>query len=249
MNIYQIIGAALLGLIIGSFLNMLIPRLHKGEKGIFLGRSHCTSCGMQLRGFELIPVFSYLLLRGKCRHCKNHISWWYPATELITTFTFVALALVAQDLTQWLWWSGSFFVLLFIFFYDLRYKEIHDAVMLPGIVFAFIAACLTGDIIDSLIGALIGFCFFAVQYFATRGKAIGSGDIRIGAFIGLMLGWHFTLIALVISYVIGSLVSIFLLITKKASAKTALPLGPFLVIGSTITFFYGTKILQWYLSI
>ncbi len=249
MNIYQIIGAAVSGLIVGSFLSMLIPRLHKTEKGIFFGRSHCTNCGAQLSGLELIPGLSYLWLRGKCRHCKKHISWWYPATEFISAFTFVALALKAESLSEWLWSTGLFFVLLFVFLYDLRYKEIHDAVMLPGIVFAFIAACLTGDIVYSLIGGLIGFCFFAVQYYATKGRALGAGDMRIGAFIGLMLGWHMTLIALVISYVIGSIVSIFLLITKRADAKTALPLGPFLVIGSTITYFYGIKILEWYLLI
>lgn len=249
MNLYQIIGAAVVGLIIGSFLNMLIPRLHKGEKGIFWGRSHCVSCGMKLSGLELIPGVSYFWLKGKCHHCKNHISWWYPATEFISAFTFVALALKAESITEWLLSAGLFFVLLFIFLYDLRYKEIHDAVMLPGIVFAFIVACLTGDITDSLIGGLIGFCFFAIQYYATKGRAIGAGDMRIGAFIGLMLGWHLTLIALVISYVFGSIISIILLLTKRANAKTALPLGPFLVIGSTITYFFGLEILQWYLLI
>jgi prepilin signal peptidase PulO-like enzyme (type II secretory pathway) len=249
MTLYYFFGAAFLGLIIGSFLNMLIPRLHTGEKGIFFGRSHCTKCKKQLKGTELIPLVSYLFLKGKCRHCKKHISLWYPATEIVTASTFAILTLIAPDLQTWLWQTGMFIVLLFILFYDLRYKEIHDGVMIPGIVFAALASFFIGDFTDSLIGGVIGFTFFALQYLISRGRAIGAGDMRIGAFMGLMLGWHLTLVALVVGYIFGSIVSLFLLATKKANGKTALPLGPFLVFGTVIAFFYGNQILQWYLMI
>jgi len=241
--------AAIFGLVIGSFLNMLIPRLHHAEGGIFFGRSHCTSCKKQLKPLELIPLFSYLYLKGKCFHCKKHISLWYPATEIVSALTFAILAITAPDLQTWLWQSGMFIVLLFILFYDLRYKEIHDGVMIPGIIFAALASFFIGDPIHSFIGGIIGLTFFALQYFATKGRAIGAGDMRIGAFIGLMLGWHFTIVAIVISYIFGSIVSIVLLLSKKATGKTALPLGPFLVGGTTVAFFYGTKIIEWYLTI
>ena len=249
MTLQYFFGAAILGLVIGSFLNMLIPRLHQGEKGIFFGRSHCTECKKQLKGLELIPLISYLWLRGKCRHCKKHISLWYPATEIITALTFGILTLITPDLQTWLWQTGMFIILLFILFYDLRYKEIHDGVMIPGIVFAALASFFIGDFVDSLIGGVIGFTFFALQYVISRGRAIGAGDMRIGAFMGLMLGWHLTIVALVVSYIFGSIISLILLGTKKATGKTAIPLGPFLVFGTVIAFFYGNKILEWYLMI
>ena len=108
MTLYHFFGAAIFGLVIGSFLNMLIPRLHTGEKGIFFGRSHCTSCKKQLKGTELIPLVSYLWLKGKCRHCSKHISLWYPATEIVCALTFAILTLIAPDLQTWLWHSGLF---------------------------------------------------------------------------------------------------------------------------------------------
>lgn len=249
MTLQYFFGAAIAGLIIGSFLNMLIPRLHTGEKGIFFGRSHCRSCKKQLSSTELIPLVSYLWLRGKCRHCKKNISLWYPTIETVSAITFGTLAITSVNLETFLWNAGMFFVLLFILFYDLRYKEIHDGIMIPGIVFAFLASLFIGDPIHSLIGGAVGFTFFALQYVISRGRAIGAGDMRIGAFIGLMLGWHMTIVALVVSYIFGSIISIYLLITKKAGGKTALPLGPFLVFGTVIAFFYGTQLIEWYLTI
>ena len=121
--------------------------------------------------------------------------------------------------------------------------------MIPGILFAFIASCFIGDPIDSIVGGVIGTSFFALQYLISRGRAIGAGDMRIGAFMGLMLGWHLTIVALVISYIFGSIISLSLLATKKATGKTAIPLGPFLVFGTMIAFFYGSKLIEWYLLI
>lgn len=249
MILYYFFVAAIFGLMIGSFLNMLIPRLHKGQGGIFFGRSHCTSCGKQLRISELVPLVSYFWLKGKCFHCKKHISLWYPATEFVSALVFASLTLYASSFTMWVWYAFLFTVLLFILFYDLRYKEIHDGVMIPSILIAFIGTCFLGDPIDSLIGGVIGFSFFYLQYLVSRGKWIGAGDMRIGIFMGLMLGWNLTLIALVLSYIFGSLISIFLLLSKKASRKTAIPLGPFLVVGTAVAFFYGQRILEWYLLI
>jgi prepilin signal peptidase PulO-like enzyme (type II secretory pathway) len=244
-----ILGAITLGLVIGSFLNVIIPRLHHSESGIFFGRSHCPKCFKRLSITENIPVLSYMCLRGKCRHCSKHISFWYPAIELSSAGLFAAVAYQANSLEELLWQLGLFSILLFIFFYDLRYKEIHDAVMIPGIVLALIGSFFIGDITSSLLGSAVGLAFFALQYYASRGRAIGAGDMRIGAFMGAVLGLQFTLIALVISYILGSIVSITLLATKKATAKTALPLGPFLVTGTVIAFFYGEQILRWYLTI
>ncbi len=241
--------AGFFGLIFGSFLSMLMPRLHDEEKGIFMGRSHCPHCKKELRARDLIPLFSYLWLRGHCSACKEKISFWYPATELVTGLSFALLYFQVQNPTLFLWLAPHFLVLIFIFFYDLRYKEIHDAVMLPAIVFALIASFSIGDAVSSLIGAAVAVSFFGLQYLLSRGRWIGSGDLRIGAFMGLLLGWPMTLIGLLSGYVIGSAISLILLATKNATPKTAVPLGPFLVLGTLLAFFFGDTLLDLYLQL
>ncbi len=249
MTAYFLIIAAGLGLIMGSFLSMLIPRLHNDEKGIVKGRSHCFHCKKTLSVSELIPLVSYLIQGGKCKHCRKSIPAWYPIIELTTAITFVVLFFEFLDPTLWLINIFYFSVLLFILFYDLRYKEIHDAVMLPAIVVALILSIFTGNVVSSMIGGGIGFGFFALQYFASQGRWIGAGDMRIGAFIGLMLGWQLTLLALMLSYIFGSLISIALLVSGKADRKTAIPLGPFIVVGTMLAFFFGEKLIWLYLNL
>lgn len=245
----QFIGSLVLGLIVGSFLSMLIPRLHEEKSGIVSGRSECPNCGHTLSALELIPLLSYIFLRGRCLSCKKPISSWYPLTELGTALLFGALFFHQLDWGNFLLLSPSFAILSFIFFYDLRYKEIHDAVMLPGIVWAFLISWNLGTLGTGLIGASIGLVFFGLQYFLSKGRWIGSGDLRIGAFMGLLLGWELTLVGLFLSYLVGSLCAIILLTTGNASGKTALPLGPFLVLGTLLSFFWGEHLLQFYLSL
>ncbi|MEK9159135.1 MAG: prepilin peptidase [Patescibacteria group bacterium] len=237
------------GLLVGSFLSMLLPRLHFGEKGIFAGRSHCANCKKTLRARDLIPLLSYLWLRGKCHACKDRISFWYPVTELVSALLFAALYLQVQNWELFAWLAPHFFVLLFIFFYDLRYQEIHDLILLPAIAYAFFANIWIGDVQSGLLGAAVGTTFFALQYLLSRGKWIGSGDLRIGAFMGFLLAWPMTLLAIMMSYIIGSIVSVYLLATKAATGKTAIPLGPFLVLGTVLAFFFGDPILDLYLSL
>jgi prepilin signal peptidase PulO-like enzyme (type II secretory pathway) len=239
----------LLGLIMGSFLSMLIPRLHFGEKGIVKGRSKCPKCKNTLTVFELIPVLSYVLQAGKCKHCKKTISAWYPVIELSTALTFLWMALTFEAPLEAALWALLMWVLLYIFFYDLRYKEIHDVVMIPGIILAFAFSFVIGDPLSSIIGGAIGLAFFGIQYVVSRGKWLGSGDLLIGSFMGLMLGWQLTLVALFTGYVLGSIVGIFLICTGKAKGNTSLPLGPFLVTGSMIAFSCGDLIINWFLGL
>lgn len=236
-----------LGLIVGSFLSMLIPRLHNDEKGIVFGRSHCSRCKHVLTAKELIPLVSYLVQGGKCKKCKKSIGAVYPLTELATALTFGALFAYTMYWPEFLIYAILFSILIFIFVYDLRYKEIHDAVMLPGIFLAFAASFLVGDPISSLIGAAIGVGFFGIQWLISRGQWVGSGDMRIGAFMGFMLGWEKMILALVFAYILGSIIGVALLASKKADRKTALPLGPFLVAGTVVAFFWGQNLIEWYL--
>lgn len=239
----------LFGLLFGSFLSVLIPRLHEQAEGLLFGRSRCPHCKKELLAQDLIPIFSYFWLKGHCRSCKEKISFWYPVMELVTGATFALLYFHLQNLEVFLWLAPQFFVLLFIFFYDLRYKEIHDAVLLPAIGFAFLASFFIGSPRESLLGAAVAVSFFGLQYLVSQGRWIGSGDLRIGAFMGLLLGWPMTFLALLLSYILGSLVSLFLLALKKATAKTRVPLGPFLVLGSMLAFFFGDSLLNLYLNL
>ncbi|MFT7184445.1 MAG: leader peptidase (prepilin peptidase)/N-methyltransferase [Oceanicoccus sp.] len=241
--------AIVLGLIFGSFLSMLIPRLHNEEKGIVKGRSHCPKCKKTLTVFELIPVLSYVIQGGKCKHCKKPIAAWYPVIELSTALTFLWMAIRFEAPWEAGLWALLMWVMLYIFFYDLRYKEIHDIVMIPGILTAFAFSFFIGDPLSSLIGGAIGLLFFGTQYVISKGKWLGSGDLLIGAFMGLMLGWQLTLVALFAGYVIGSIIGVGLLATKKANGNTQLPLGPFLVMGSMIAFAWGDLIINWYLGL
>lgn len=248
MNALTLPFSIVFGLIFGSFLSMLTPRLHNGEKGIVKGRSHCPNCKHILSASELIPLFSYLLQRGRCRSCKKAISAWYPASELTVLALSVGLTFVTPDFQSWLLAFPLIFVLAFIFIYDLRYQEIHEVVLLPGILYAAIWGCLTYGWQNTLLAMAIGGAFFGIQYVISRGRWLGSGDIEIGLFIGALLGWPTILLGIFSSYLLGSVVGVGLLVTKKAQQNSAVPLGPFLVVGSVLSFVWGEKLLSLYLN-
>jgi prepilin signal peptidase PulO-like enzyme (type II secretory pathway) len=249
MTLLFYVGSAGLGLILGSFLSMLIPRLHHREKGIIAGRSHCPYCKHTL-GFEsLIPLLSYTLQRGKCSWCKKNISAWYPLTELLTALSCLGMAFHFQDPKTWVFFLPILFTFLFIFFYDLRYKEIHEAVLIPGILYAFFWALLFQDLQSALLGAGFAFSFFGLQYALSKGRWLGSGDLEIGIFMGLVLGFQNTLIGLFTSYLLGSLIGIGLMLFKKAERDTAVPLGPFLVLGSMLSYLHGNDWFSFYMNL
>lgn len=142
-------------------------------------------------------------------------------------------------------------VLVFIFFYDLKYLLVADSILLPALLVGLVATLaypLTPHIFDALLGMAIGAGFFALQYFLSRGKWVGAGDIRVGAFMGVILGWKLVLVALVISYVIGSLVSLIVLARTKKLAGVRIPFAPLLVTGTVAALFVGDRILAWYLG-
>lgn len=256
------IALFIFGAAVGSFTSVAIYRIHSNKKGIFLGKSACTSCNTELKAFDLIPLISYLTLRGKCRYCNKEISYMYPFLEFLTGAIFALLFLKFPFLDSQLAFSGtslgmyllySFFtfVLIFTFFYDLHYLKISDEILLPAILVAFIstlAVPLTPHFFDALIGAGIGAAFFGLQFVVSRGTWVGLGDLRIGALMGAILGWKLTIVALFISYLIGSFVSIFIIARKRKFSGVRIPFAPLLVTGTFITIFFGEEIMKWYLS-
>ena len=245
----------LFGLCIGSFLNCLIWRLHKKKK--ITGRSMCTKCKEQIAWFDNIPVFSFLILRGKCRKCQKNISWQYPAVELATGLLFAVAffinyqSRIDNELSIFL--VRDFFlisVMIIIFIYDLRWYLILDIVSLPACVIVFIFNLALGHEWQNLmLSGIIGGGFFLFQFIISGGRWIGGGDIRLGLLMGLALGWPNILVALFIAYILGSVICVGLILSKKKQLSSQIPFGVFLSIATVTTLFWGKEIINWYFGI
>jgi len=247
---------ALLGLAIGSFLNVVIGRLRSGESG-WRSRSQCPECHAVLRPSELIPLFSFVVLRGRCRACRKPISWQYPIVEFSTAALFLtafwlhggAVGLLGGEalpiLRDWLFVAG----LTVVFVIDLKDMVVFDSVTIPMAVLAFIFSLATGaQPLNLLLAALVGGGFFLVQYAVSRGRWIGGGDIRIGAMMGMMLGFPGVLLALFLSYVGGALTALVLLALGKAKWSSQMAFGTFLSAATLVVLFFGQRLLAWYAS-
>ncbi|MCX7778911.1 MAG: prepilin peptidase [Patescibacteria group bacterium] len=251
----------LFGLAIGSFLNCLIYRLSQ-KKSLF-GYSFCPACQHRLSFFDLIPLFSFLFLKGRCRYCQAKISWQYPLIELTTgaLFLLASLKLSHQFLSIYPQFPISNFqfsifllrdwlfltVMVFIFVYDLKYMLIEDTVVIPATIVIFLLNLLlinstTYHLTTLLLGGFFGFGFFLLQYLLTAKKGIGEGDLRLGLLLGLTFAWPKILVVLVISYLLGGFASLILLITHQKKLTSKIPLGPFLAVGGVMTLFFGDLI-------
>ena len=247
MTIYFIF-IFLFGLIIGSFLNCLIWRLHKNES--LLGRSYCPKCKKQIAWYDNLPVLSFILLRGKCRQCGKKISAQYPAVELITGVLFVLSYFLNYELriTNYefiIQLLRDFFliaVMIVIFIYDLRWYLILDIITLPACLVMLIFNLILGfSLWGLLLSGIIGGSFFFVQFIISRGRWIGGGDIRLGLLMGLALGWPGVLLAIIISYFIGSIIGLSLIALGKKQWGSEVPLGVFLTVGAVITLFCKSR--------
>ncbi|MFA6422054.1 MAG: prepilin peptidase [Candidatus Buchananbacteria bacterium] len=240
------------GSLIGSFLNVIILRT-KNNENIVWGRSYCPKCKKKLASFDLIPIISFLFLGGKCRYCRNKISWQYPAVEFITAILFLLAGII------WLDQAGDFLLLLrnlifiafaiLIFVYDYRWQIIPDRFSIPAIILILILNLFLGvPILTLLIGALIAGGFFLFQFVISKGRWIGGGDIRLGILMGVLLGWERTLLALLIAYVGGAVISIFLIIFLKKKMNSQVAFGTFLLVATLVAVFWGDNLINFYLG-
>ncbi|MCB9802852.1 prepilin peptidase [Candidatus Nomurabacteria bacterium] len=252
----------ILGLFVGSFLNVVIYRLHRAESFV-KGFSKCLFCGHRLFPQDLVPLFSFVFLKGKCRYCKTKISWQYFLVELATAIGFVLifwkifqtnelaifqLANLSIFAHLIFWWIIFAFLLL-IFVYDLKYYLILDKVSLPAIAFAFVVNLFFGfSWLNLLLAAAVGGGFFLLQFVLSNGKWIGGGDVRIGLLMGMILGWPQVLTALFLAYVLGGLFASGLLIFKKKHWGDKLPFGTFLTLATFIVLLYGETLINFYWS-
>ena len=262
MTLYYIF-IALLGLLIGSFLNVCIYRIPKGES-VVMPPSHCMNCGNRLTAIDLVPVFSFLFLRGKCRHCGVKISPRYAIVELFTSLTFVLL-FYKYHLSLVDFIASAYFIsiLIAIFFIDLDHMIIPDELVIAGLIGGvplivyniFNAVQIYGDRNwwTPLLGALVGFgvlllvAFLGFVIYKTD-EAMGGGDIKLFAPIGIFLGWKMTVVAFLLSVFIAAFISIILMLLGIKDRKSTIPFGPFIVIGTFLTYLYGWDILNWYIG-
>lgn len=245
----------IIGLSVGSFLNAHEWRLAQGI-ALWKGRSMCPSCRQTIIARDLIPVFSFLWLQRKCRHCHVQISWQYPLVELWMGISFTSIAYVHLKngvfITPEVIRDASIvFILTFLFVYDLKYQELPDIITLPSIIIIGTASYFmrwhTWQ--SLLIGAGVGAGVFLFQYIVSKGKWIGGGDIRLGALMGVILGWPAILVALFLAYVGGSIISVPLLLLKKTTWKSQLPFGTFLTVATLMSMIWGERIVTWYLGL
>jgi len=238
----------LIGLCVGSFCNVVIYRLPAGGSLCSPARSYCPLCKEPIAAYFNIPILGYILLLGKCRHCKGPISLRYPVVELSVGLLFLAsyhlygfpLFLIYAA------WLTSFVVITFI---DLDHQIIPDLISLPGIVYglAFSALGLIPvAITDSLAGALLGGALFYLIAILSRG-GMGGGDIKFIAMIGSFLGWQKVLLTIFLSSLAGSIVGILLMALGKKGRKSKIPYGPFLALGAVISLFWGDRLIYLYL--
>lgn len=248
------IAAFVIGAAVGSFINAAEYRLFRGigllkEKGA-PARSRCTHCQAVLKPLDLIPIISFLVLRGRCRSCHKPVSWQYPMVEVaagvIALILYLQFGLALESLVV----ACFGWLLLFFFVYDLKYQLVPDQIILPAIVIVLLCSLWRGHSLTSLLlGALIAGGFFAAQYVLSRGRWIGAGDIRLGVLLGMMLGWQLTIVALFFAYVSGAIVALVLLIRRTAQLHTKIPFGTFLAVAGFISLLYGQYIINWYLAL
>ncbi|MFH1193537.1 MAG: prepilin peptidase [bacterium] len=244
------------GAAIGSFIAASVYRL-ANRKPIARGRSECVFCRYQLSFYELVPLLSFIFLRGRCRQCKKPISRGDFFVELAAGILFVLpvvfyngdlfdLRFLLSLLRDWIF-LGS---LLFLFLYDLKYRQLPDIVGLPAAIALFVLNFFLGfGIYDLILGVAIGGGFFLLQYLVSRGKWVGDGDIRLGALLGAGLGFPGIIPALFIAYIIGGFVSAYLLLKKKTTLQSQIAFGTFLALGGAVALFWGAKIINWYLGL
>ncbi len=240
------------GLVFGSFSSVVIYRLHSGEKGILFGRSKCPKCNNFLKPRDLIPVLSFIINKFKCRFCKTPISLRYPLLELLMggSFLLTTYFVGIDDLKKLVFYLFITCVFVLLSVYDGLYKEVPDEISLPTILISFFAVWILGihSIENILTGLLVPVLFFGSLFIFSRGRWLGGGDVRIGAMMGILLGWPYVLIGLFIGYVFGSIFSLGGIVIGKLSRKSQIPFAPFLFIGTYIAMFYGNSILTWYMK-
>ena len=246
----------LLGLCVGSFLNVVIYRV-PNEMSLAKPASHCPKCGYVLHWYDNIPILSYLMLGGKCRGCKEHISIRYTLVEIFNMLLWL--------LSVYLFWEESIVysviamlassLLVCIFFIDLEHMLIFNRFSISIAILGIIAMFFDNytDILDHILGGVIGGLVFVLLYFGSiwilKKEGFGWGDVKLVAAAGLLLGWQKLLFAMIVASVAGSIVLLLIRAIQKDEEGKEYPFAPFIVAGILISMFVGSNVIEWYINI
>jgi leader peptidase (prepilin peptidase) / N-methyltransferase len=240
--------AGFLGLMFGSFLNVLAYRLPRGES-LATPASHCPGCDAPIKPYDNVPVLSWLLLRGRCRSCGEPIAWRYPLVEL-TTALLMALTVVVVGTGEEIWLGLAFVLLLVpVTVIDLDFRIIPNKLMIAGTIAALVILALTqpADIPEHLIAAIAAGGFLLVAAIAYP-AGMGMGDVKLAFVMGLFLGREVG-VAMFAGLVAGSIIGVAIMARKGTAEgrKTAIPFGPFLAFGGMVGLLAGDPVVEWYL--
>jgi leader peptidase (prepilin peptidase)/N-methyltransferase len=255
MNPMILILIILIGLALGSFLNVCIYRIPL-KKSVLLPGSFCPKCGAKIRFWDNIPLLSFILLKGKCRKCKSKISLQYPLVEFVTS----VLILICYWRFGWGWEFVAKTILclslIVIFFIDLRHRIIPDVVVLPGLALGFFFSFFlkSPSVVNSLIGIFVGGVLFylaaVLGELLFRKESMGGGDIKLAMMLGAFLGWQKIFLVFLISAVLGVMIGgIALFSSKEVKETRMIPFGPFLALGSILAIFIGDQLISTYIKI
>lgn len=250
----------IIGLFVGSFLANVVYRLKKDEQFV-TGRSKCTHCRHELKAIDLVPVFSWVFLKGRCRYCKAKISGEYALIELLTGFLFGLSYFVLMpngtiEVIQFVMWLVILSGLIVLAVYDLKWYLLPDKILIPLLIPVVILlglSFLDGGSYKTVTGPIIAAIafggFFYLLAAVSGGKWMGGGDIKLSFLMGLLLGIQKTSVAMLVAFNTAAIVGVYLIVTKKIKRQSHIPFGPFLIGGTIVAYLYGQNIIDWYAEI
>jgi prepilin signal peptidase PulO-like enzyme (type II secretory pathway) len=264
MDILAMVTLGVFGLCFGSFASATVWRLHK-KKDIVNDRSECEACHHKLAWYDLIPLVSWLTLKGRCRYCKKQVRAELPLTELLMAVLFVgsymvwpySLEVFGGQVLFGLW-LVALVLLVILFIYDLKWLLLPDKVVFPligvGLLMAIVRTTMSPDVVGSLLGNLYAMVIlsglYLVLFVVSRGKWVGFGDVKLGLFLGLGLGeWQLAFLSLFLANFLGCIIVVPGMLLGKLTRTSRVPFGPFLIAGFLVTVLWGQRLIDWYLGL
>ncbi len=255
------ISAFIFGALMGSFLNCVIHRLEVNE-GFVKGRSYCPKCKKTISAVDLIPIVSFVLLKGRCRECGERISWQYPIVEAATGSLFVTVILLRGTggllgTLEIAYFLAIFSLMVLMFVYDLKHYLIPDEAVFAaisatiawhGVLFISGIVSFT-ETVPFFLSGLGASGFFLAIFTISKGAWMGFGDVKLALFMGLFLGYPGILVALFSAFMSGAIMGSAMVLLNKKGIKSEIPFAPFLIFGTILAFFWGGPMVDWYLNL